>query len=126
LVETKSLRFDQLRDEFAKATIEMDNFKSYKKLQELRHITNCVKHGKGDDRDSCAKLRELRPDLFQFIDSFSASLPSHETYELFKRNRAVRQPLVGEDLYISANQFASYASEVDSFWDELVEILERH
>ncbi len=123
---SQSLKFNELRKEFAKANIEMDKFKSYKKLQELRHIANCVKHGEGDDRDSCATLRQLRPDLFESIAFLSSSLPLDESWEAFKRRRPVRQPLGGEDMYISEKEFDCYVSEVESFWDELADILESH
>jgi hypothetical protein len=123
---SKSLKFDELRQEFAKADINMDKFRSYSKLQELRHVANCVKHGEGEDLESCAKLRKQRPDLFESIASLSSSLPLDESGEAFKRKSPVRQPLGGEDLYISEKEFDRYVSDVESFWDELADILEGH
>jgi hypothetical protein len=123
---SQSLKFDELRKEFAKDNIEMDKFRSYRKLQELRHIANCVKHGEGKDHKSCATLRQLRPDLFESIASLSSSLPLDESWEVSKKKNPVRQPLGGEDLYINEKEFDCYVSDVESFWDELADILEGH
>ncbi len=81
---------------------------SYPKVDELRLLANCAKHGDGS---ACAQLRTRRPDLFtpwRHGDQFGppGALP-------------VIAPLGGEDLYLTPEGFQEYAAAVIAFWEEL-------
>lgn len=111
-----SFNFSDLKDAFGKTGIQLDTFRSYPKLQELHHAANCIKHGDGR---SCDELRRRRPELFRPPD-FDTLEASRE----FLRQNPVRQPLGGEDLFISHEEFETYVEAVQGFWDDLADTLE--
>jgi hypothetical protein len=91
--------------------INVENFISWPKVNELRLVANTVKHADGA---SCNNLKSLRPDLFD-----SPRLEGDaSTFDLVKM-REVFQPLIGEDLYVNRDEFANYVSTVKQFWEEL-------
>ena len=85
--------------------VDITNFESWDKIKELRLVANVAKHAEGR---SAEKLRCIRPSLLEQsligVDSFS--LP-------------VRQPLIGEDLYVSIQDIKDYRDYLIGFWDEL-------
>ncbi len=87
--------------------IDVTRFPSYTRLDELRLLANCAKHGDGR---SCAQLRGLRPALF--------TLFPHDTGG-FWGSGPVIAPLGGEHLYVTEDDFKGYAEAVKSFWTEL-------
>jgi hypothetical protein len=42
--------------------VDVTTFTSWLRIDELRHLANCVKHAEGN---SCEQLRKIRPDLFE-------------------------------------------------------------
>lgn len=94
--------------------IDVKKFKSWKKIDELRLVANTVKHADGR---SSEELKKLRPDLFwrpNFINGFdSQKLPLTSVYK----------PLMGEDLYITQQEFMLYVKAVKEFWYEMIEAL---
>ena len=92
----------------------MTTFISWPRIDELRHLANCVKHAEGN---SCEQLRKLRPDLFEN--------PTVEPeFKIRGIVQHVRNPLIGEDIYITEQEFASYAEVVRQFWLELANAME--
>ncbi len=87
--------------------IEIRAMASYAKVDELRLVANCAKHGDGD---SCAKLRIKRPDLF----TPTPHIPSSD----WPTPGRVIAPLGGEDLY-TPEGFQEYARAVVAFWEQL-------
>jgi hypothetical protein len=102
--------FSQLKTMLnGKFGINIESFKCWSQLNELRLVANTVKHGDGR---SSAELKALNPDLFKDPqDPFPhiASVPL--------------RPLVGEGLRLSADHFDTYTSCVEQFWHEIVEAL---
>jgi hypothetical protein len=94
--------------------IDVTAFITWPRITELRHLANCVKHAEGN---SCDQLRKLRPDLFE-----KPSLG--DDVKLRGIIRHVRNPLMGEDIYVTEQEFASYAGIVRQFWLELASALE--
>lgn len=90
--------------------INITNFESWDKIKELRLVANVAKHAEGH---SAEKLRCVRPSLFEqpLIDVDSLSLP-------------VRQPLIGEDLYVSVQDIKDYRDYLIGFWNELSEAMQ--
>lgn len=89
-----------------KFKINIESFKCWSQLDELRLVANTVKHGDGD---SSAKLKARNPDLFKEPFQHNANIPL--------------RPLVGEGLRLSANHFDSYKSCVEQFWRETADSL---
>ena len=97
--------------------IDVATFSSWGKIEELRLVANCVKHADGP---SCAQLKELRPDLFvpPFVKKETEEADLAFVGQVF-------QPLAGEDLYVSANDFEKYVEAVKGFWQEFAEAFDR-
>lgn len=87
--------------------IDIGGMASYAKVDELRALANCAKHGDGP---SCEKLRGERPDLFT---------PTPHIPEIVWTAAPVIAPLGGEDLYLTPEGFQEYARAVIAFWEEL-------
>jgi hypothetical protein len=97
------------KQRLAERGIDIGRFRCWRRLEELRLAANTVKHADGY---SCAELKHLRPDLFVHPASdprLAKDLSYHQ----------VVQPLAGEDLFITINQFKEYAEIVKAFWQEL-------
>ncbi len=88
--------------------IDVTELASWTRIDELRHLANCVKHAEGN---SCDQLRKLRPDLFE--------KPTLGAEFRMIGIRHVRNPLMGEDIYITEQEFSSYVGAVREFWQEL-------
>lgn len=91
--------------------IDVDGIPSWLKVSELRLLANAVKHAEGT---SCEELKSLRPDLF-----VSPHLEKDGSAIDLVKIREVFQPLAGEDLYVSLEEFDKYVEAVKLFWDEL-------
>lgn len=103
-----------------KAGISLKAFSSFPQLEELRLVANVVKHGAGQSAES---LYKLRPDLFSnpvirglggpmfpVLSKVPSSRPRHVRVE---------RPMMGHDLYITADDYARYTRIVKDFWSEL-------
>ena len=67
-------------------------------------VANVTKHAEGNSAD---QLRKLRPDLF--------------TYPTFRKLppwgvMVVRRPIAGEGIFVTEDEFKSFASAVRDFW----------
>lgn len=113
---TNLLKIEEVTVRLANNGIDIKKFKSWKKIDELRLVANTVKHADGR---SSEELKKLRPNLFwrpNFVDGFdSQKLPPTSVYK----------PLMGEDLYITQQEFMSYVKTVKDFWNEMIESLKR-
>ncbi|MEW6770266.1 MAG: hypothetical protein AB1330_02620 [Bacillota bacterium] len=97
---------------FKSSGIELESFRSWPNLDELRLVANVVKHADGP---SANKLRSLRPDMFvPPEDDFLRKLPPPT---------CVFRPLVGEDLYVTTDEINLYFGAVEDFWRELIDKL---
>ncbi len=105
--------FEGVRAELLQAGIDSTGLPSYAKVDELRLLANCAKHGDGP---SCAALQALRPSLFK--------PPHHPEFDALPGNVPVIAPLGGEHLYLTAEAFKEYADAVKALWEELASKLE--
>lgn len=94
--------------------IELVRFSTWPRIEELRHLANCVKHAEGG---SCEQLRKIRPELFRMLGR------DHDLPESVKTR--IGNPLMGEDIYVSEEIFGEYIEQVQKFWEELADSLER-
>jgi len=84
---------------------ELEKSGCLKTIQELRFVANTVKHGEGD---SCKKLHELRPALFEM------------GLDIDGMNRIPAHPMTGEGLYLKQEDFERYANGLLSFWKGII------
>jgi len=111
---TNLLKIEEVAARLTNNGIDIEKSKSWKKIDELRLVANTVKHADGR---SSEKLKELRAKLFwrpNFIDGF-------DTQQLTPTS--VYKPLMGEDLYITQQEFMLYVKAVKEFWYEMIEAL---
>ncbi len=103
--DQKLYKVCEARKRLRESGIDVEKFRSHRKVGELRLVANTVKHAEGK---SAEKLRKIRPDLF--------ILPS----------RTLFKPLLGEDFLVRPEEITSYADAIAEFWEELAIALERH
>jgi hypothetical protein len=100
---------------FVEYGVDVARLSSSKKINELRHVANVIKHTEGPSSD---ELLALRPDLF--------------VHPLFRKEQGgrghpagdVRMPLMGDDLYVTEEDLAVYTNAVQDFWEEFASALE--
>ena len=94
--------------------IDVDRFKSWSALEELRLVCNAVKHAEGS---ATHQLENRRPDIF---------VPQATAGVLFVgRPGLVLQPLAGEDIYLREGDVEEYAATIERFWNEVSQRLEQ-
>ncbi len=93
--------------------VDIKTFTAWATLEELKLVANTVKHADGE---SAAKLRSIRPDIFE---------PPKFVGLSFGPMSDVFTPLSGDDLYVSSSDLSRYATAVIAFWEELFDALER-
>ncbi len=106
--------FKDVQDALLRMGIDITVLPSYAKVDELRLLANCAKHGDGR---SCAQLSASRPDLFR--------PPLLKGQDHLPPRAMVIAPLGGEDFYLTPEAFKEYAEAVKVFWEELGSELER-
>ncbi len=102
------LDYEQAKTIFAVHDVDIDNTKAWKKLRELKFLTNTIKHGEGP---SAVKLRKLKPKFFknQYING----------YDTLKANKSVL--LERSSVNIQENDLYEYIDAANFFWDEMPE-----
>lgn len=99
--------------------VRAEEFESWPVLEELRHVSNAVKHADGEAVD---ELREIRPEAFRRPDPVVQDVFGDRPV----RNRPVYQPLFGQELYVTDERLHEYFDAALEFWDELATALEAH
>lgn len=92
--------------------IDIERFSAWGKVNELRLVANTVKHADGT---SAEKLKTLRPELFRHPEFDRDSRRSG----LAITPGQVFQPMAGQDVYITVDEFNLYVEAVKHFWFEL-------
>lgn len=93
---------------FLKFGQDLKDLSCWTKINELRLLTNVIKHGAGG---SATQLEKLRPDFFK------ADFSDYNLLELYKTTLNERV------LNIDDDEFQKYCEAVVIFWDELPEEL---
>ena len=102
--DEKLCKVDEAWKRLRESRIDIEKFRSRRKIKELRLVANTVKHAEGD---SANKLRKIRPDLF------------------ISPNSSLFKPLFGEDFFVKPDDIDSYTSTIIEFWEELAIALEK-
>jgi hypothetical protein len=108
--EVKLFAREEVHKKFDAHGISIKSFASWPKLEELRHLANTLKHGEGK---SSRELAELAPDLFtqpSLIDDGAHVSPA--SYRVYT-------PLIGDELFVTADHIRDYAAAIEGFWLEL-------
>jgi len=103
-----------LKDEIS---VNVKTFRSWKTIAELKLVANTVKHAEGG---AARKLRRVRPDLF-ILPKFRSESKHKKKARMPGR---IRRPLLGEDIYITPDEFELYAQATIDFWNELSNAVE--
>jgi hypothetical protein len=100
-------------------SLDLKALSAWPKIDQLRLIANCVKHGEGS---SATQLRQLRPDLFEDprVRELLPQFPKMYT------SPSLRRPLAGEDLYVTPELFTEYSEATNRFVAEVAEYFENH
>lgn len=111
---TKLLKHSTFRERLQTYGVDITSLASWTTLEELGLVANAVKHAEGD---SSAKLRTVRPDLFE--------APELAGFDFVGLKSSVRvfTPLTGDDIYVSLQDLKRYADAVVRFWTELTDAL---
>jgi hypothetical protein len=92
--------------------LDLTQFRQWSKINELRLIANAVKHAEGS---AAKQLRKLRPDLFRHPLLVDSGLPANS-----QPREPLSLPLAGNDLFVTEEIFAQYASTVKEFGKDIV------
>jgi hypothetical protein len=108
---TDEIELKEVTDMLRSDGVDIEKFSAWRKVQELSWVANCAKHGEGR---SCQNVRKLRPDLL--------TRPSWEgnVTAWASPDPVVLNPLGGEHLYLSLQDFKEYVSSLTSFWCEFM------
>lgn len=105
--------------------IDLDTFRFWSKLSELKYLANALKHGQGK---SCNALRKLRPDFFRLSPHAEKLLKTLQTvFGVAVPNpppREVASPLSDHEIRVESKDLDGYFDAVISFWKELATELE--
>jgi hypothetical protein len=103
--------------------LNLESLPSYQLLNELKHVANTVKHGKGP---ACDKLKELRPELFTdpAFAKFLGGMGVDPKEDL--QQKVVEAPLAGDDLFVTEDGLRKYAEGAESFFLEIADHFTAH
>ena len=108
------LKFNEAKRRLLTHGINIENFESWSKIDELRLVSNTVKHADGS---SAQNLQYRRPDLFSRSLTTSIMNSSITVVPVFT-------PLTGDSVYVTQSEFRKYVSSVKKFWKEMCVALE--
>ncbi len=103
------LSMQDLEKRLRKKGVDVTRINPWRKISELKHIANTIKHADGR---SCKELKKLRPDLFSNPNpSEYRSIGTKQQYYI-----PVFQPLAGESVYVTPELLYEYSSSIIEFW----------
>ncbi|RLE45334.1 hypothetical protein DRJ25_05825 [Candidatus Woesearchaeota archaeon] len=109
------MRVSVFKNKLREKGINIESFKSWKKIEELRLVSNSIKHAEGP---SAVELREFRPDLFQ-PPMIRTQEEQFITSPIVTR---VYLPLAGEDIFVTQEDLSEYKDALLDFWSEFINI----
>lgn len=111
--EESLLNLRALRERLATVDVDIEAFDSWGQIDELRLLSNVVKHAEGQ---SSRALHAKRPALFK-----APGLPDFGQWNLARPR--VFQPLLGEDVYVSVEDVRRFRDALTKFWSEFSEAI---
>lgn len=111
--DTELMKVSVFREQLLKKGIDIYSFRSWGKINELRIVSNSIKHAEGT---SASELRKMRPDMFKH-----PMLRIHPEMELMHSAiYRVYMPMAGEDIFVLQDDLSEYKNVLVNFWDELI------
>ena len=104
--EKRALNFNLFKKIFELHDIDITNLNSWKKIKELRLLTNTIKHGEGTSAEA---LRRIRPDFFEHDFITGADTLILHGAVLMNSN----------SLKVEENDLNDYTKATINFWDEM-------
>lgn len=94
--------------------IDIEIFDSWPKVKEMHSLCNAIKHAEGW---SSKKLKQSRPDLFQY----SKSEKEGESVHPWLSDSKLYFTLSGDGIYVTFKDLKAYTASLIQFWDELIQ-----
>ena len=101
------------RDLLLSKDVDVSAFAAWNKIEELRVVSNAIKHAEGA---SATALRKIRPDLFVH----PMMRRQHEIEFMHSQFHEVYMPMAGDDIFVIQNDLIEYKNALVSFWNELI------
>lgn len=118
-IENDGYKFDggmnikDIKEIFKLYGLDITMLESWNTLEELRLVSNVIKHGEGW---AAKNLRKIRPDIFEVEIDYRSKY-------FYDKLKTYKSTLLEETLNIKVNDFERYKNGIIKFWDELPEFL---
>ena len=108
------MKVSVFRDKLLENGIDIISFKSWINIEELRIVSNAIKHAEGF---SAVELRKIRPDMFEhpMVRTQKESFLTGNSIPL------VYLPLAGEDIFVMQEDLLKYKNALVDFWTEFID-----
>ena len=103
--------------------IDINNFRSWKKLEELSYLCNAIKHAQGR---GAFELNNVRPDLFEPPSLLIKWRDLRPNWDFLTNPFPVHHPLAGEDIYPTEKDIKDYSLAIEDFWNEFISVLNNY
>lgn len=113
---SKLFRHNELTARLSTHGIETKSFSSWPQIEELRLLSNTIKHGEGKSSQS---LFRLAPELFE---SPNAKLLGPDLSR-WLTPATIYTPLLGDEIFVSVERLRSYEQALKSFWKDFGDTL---
>jgi hypothetical protein len=107
------MKISVFRERLLKKGIDIYAFRSWDKVDELRVVSNSIKHGEGV---SVTELRRKRPDMFKHPKL--RNQPGIKTVPC--ATRPVYMPIAGDDIFVVQADISEFKNALVDFWNELI------
>lgn len=109
------MKVSVFREQLLANGIDIFSFRSWEKIEELRVVSNAVKHAEGV---SASKLREMRPDMFKH-----PTLRNHPEMDIMHSAvTRVYLPMAGDDIFVLPKDLSGYKDALVDFWVEFISV----
>lgn len=101
------------REQLLANGIDIFSFHSWNKIEELRVVSNSVKHAEGT---SASMLRKMRPDMFKhpmLRNQPEMDLMHSAVYRVY-------MPMAGDDIFVLQDDLSEYKDALVNFWNEFI------
>jgi len=105
------LKIKTFKDELLKGGVDIEKFSSWPILEELRLVSNSIKHAEGK---SAEILRQRNHEIFinPILKKYNiASTPT---------SNWLYMPLAGDDIYVQIQDLKKYHDAIRAFWNEYI------
>lgn len=105
---------ENLTRSYKEKRFDLSTYVGWDMLEELRRLSNCIKHGEGP---SCQELKKVNSVLFDFRHA-SEDIWNKPGIDSESRYTPVMNPMSGTDIYVTVEDLTKYAEAVRAFWQD--------